>query len=81
MSVPPGNSIAYGTSIATSTTTSIYPDNTYIFSTSDLSTVSDTIAVSRSEYEELQADSKLLYALIDEGVEEWEGYDRAVLNV
>lgn len=43
--------------------------------------MADTVSVSREEYEELQADSKLLYALIDEGIEEWEGYDRAILNI
>ena len=41
----------------------------------------NSVTVSKEEYEELKADSALLYALIDEGVEEWEGYDRAVLNI
>ena len=42
---------------------------------------SDHVYISQEEYEELKADSTLLYALIDEGVEEWEGYDRAILNI
>jgi hypothetical protein len=33
-----------------------------------------------SELEELRSDSKLLYALIDAGVEEWPGYQEALLK-
>lgn len=42
----------------------------------------DKIVVDRAEYEELQADSQLLWALIAEGVEDdWDGYERAVLRL
>lgn len=85
-SYPPTVGITYNSDLTyasgiSSTITSKFMDPTYIFNTGDATTSSDMTVVSRSEYEELQADSKLLYALIDEGVEEWEGYDRAVLNV
>ena len=40
------------------------------------------VLVDKEEYEELLADSRLLYALIEEGVEdEWPGYDRAILRL
>lgn len=38
----------------------------------------DLMAVSGADYRELQEDSKMLYALIDAGVEEWEGYENAI---
>lgn len=40
----------------------------------------EQVMINREEYEELQADSRLLWALLDEGVDNWEGYDRAVLK-
>lgn len=38
----------------------------------------DLMAVDGADYRELQEDSKMLYALIDAGVEDWEGYNNAI---
>lgn len=44
-------------------------------------TLEGSTVIPTEELEELKADSKLLWALINAGVEEWEGYDEAILNL
>jgi hypothetical protein len=41
------------------------------------STVSDTVKVNRKRYEELMADSEWLGCLIEAGVDNWSGFQRA----
>ena len=38
----------------------------------------ETVTISKKEYEELLADSKLLLYLQGAGVDNWEGYDYAI---
>ena len=47
---------------------------------SDLFTkkISDTTVVDKEDYRELLDERKLLYALIDAGVEDWDGYNVAL---
>ena len=43
-----------------------------------MSALDDKITIMRSEYDELVSDSRFLDALRDAGVDNWDGYQRAV---
>jgi len=40
--------------------------------------MTETVTISKKEYEELLEDQKMLNALQDAGVDNWEGYDYAM---
>lgn len=52
--------------------------NHMITASADININSMATNVSANEYKELKDDSKLLYALIDAGVEGWPGYQEAL---
>lgn len=43
-----------------------------------MSALNEQINISKSEYDELVADSRFLDALRDAGVDNWDGYQRAI---